>query len=194
MVSGVEVRPPTCRCPPRSSAACTSSASAAPGMSGIARIMLARGLPVSRQRRQGLGARSPRCGRSGADGRTSGTPPSTSASADTVVVSTAIREQQPRARRGPPPRAARPAPGRGAGRGDGRPPRRRGRRHPRQDDDDLAAHGRDPALRRRPVVRDRRQPQRVRRQRAQRLRRRVRRRGRRERRLVPALLADTPRS
>ena len=62
--------------------------------------------------------------------------------------------------------------------------------HARQDDDDLAAHGGHPALRRRPVVRDRRQPQRVRGQRAQRVRRRVRRRGRRERRLVPALLAD----
>ena len=43
---------------------------------------------------------------------------------------------------------------------------------------------------RRPVVRDRRRPQRVRRQRPRRLRRRVRRRGRRERRVVPALPPD----
>ena len=67
--------------------------------------------------------------------------------------------------------------------------RRRGRRHPRQDHDHLAAHRRAAALRRRPVVRDRRRPQRDRLQRPRRQRRAVRRRGRRERRRLPGLLA-----
>ena len=60
------------------------------------------------------------------------------------------------------------------------------RRHARQDLDHLDAHRRGAGLRRRPVLRDRRRPQRVRQQRARRHRRRLRRRGRRERRLVPA--------
>ena len=64
----------------------------------------------------------------------------TSRDADTVVVTTAAREDNPEVRRGPAPRPAGAAAlGRPAG-GDDRPPRRRGRRHPRQDHDHLAAH------------------------------------------------------
>ena len=65
------------------------------------------------------------------------------ADADTLVVSTAVREDNPEVRRGA--RAAacgccrdRPA----LAVGDARPPGARGRRHPRQDHDDLAAHRR----------------------------------------------------
>ena len=53
-------------------------------------------------------------------------------------------------------------------------------RHARQDHDDLDARHRAARLRRRSVVRDRLDPQRLRAQRRQRLRRRLRRRGRRE--------------
>ena len=158
-------------------------------MSGIARIMLARGIAGLRQRREGLGG-ARRAARARRDGRTSATTPRNVGEADTVVVSTAIRDDQPRAGRGARGAACGSLPRAAAlASRDGRAARRRGRRHARQDDDDVDAHGRAAALRRRPVVRDRRQPQRVRRQRPRRHRRRLRRRGRRERRLVPALLA-----
>ena len=97
-------------------------------------------------------------------------------------------EQQSRARRGAAPGSARHPSGGRPGVGHARSPGRRRGRHARQDDDDLAADRRHPALRCRPVVRDRRQPQRVGRQRAQRFGRRLHRGGRRERRVVPALL------
>ena len=61
------------------------------GMSGIARILLARGVPVSRQRRQGLRRRCRRCAR-WAPRCTSGTTPAHLDGADTVVVSTAVRD------------------------------------------------------------------------------------------------------
>ena len=107
------------------------------GMSGIARILLARGVPVSGSdapRHGHLGraarARRPRRGRArrGAPrrrrhrGRLDRDP-----------------GRQPRAGRGAPARAAGAAPGRGAGRGDGRPAQHRGRRHARQDLDHLDA-------------------------------------------------------
>ncbi len=109
--------------------------------------------------------------------------------ADTLVVSTAVREDNPevveareRGLRILPRSAALESVMQGR-------QRRRRRRHARQDHDHLAAHRRAPALRRRPVVRHRRRAQRVRVQRPRRQRRRLRRRGRRERRCVPGLLA-----
>ena len=159
------------------------------GLSGIARIMLARGITRQRQRRQGVRARSRRCARS---------------------ARTLLRRPRRRPASATPtpwwsrPRCARTTPrwSRPQRRGLRLLPRsaalesvmqgrRRGRRrrHPRQDHHHLAAHGRAPALRRRPVVRDRRRPQRVRLQRPRRQRRALRRRGRRERRRLPGLLA-----
>ena len=64
------------------------------GMSGIARIMLARGLPVSGSDAKDSGRRSPRCAPS-ARPSTSGTRPTNVGDADTVVVSTAIRPSNP---------------------------------------------------------------------------------------------------
>ena len=93
----------------------------------------------------------------------------------------------PGAGRGAPARPAGAAPLRGAGGGDDRPAHDRGRRHPRQDHHHLDGHD-DPAARRRgPVVRDRRRDLRGRLQRAPRHRRALRGRGRRERPVVPAL-------
>ena len=112
------------------------------GMSGIARIMLARGVAVSRQRRQGL----PRPGGAARARRrraTSGTRAEQVGDADTVVVSTAVRDDNPEVRRGAPRagcgccRAAGRSQSVMAGRRGGR-----GRRHPRQDHDHLAAHRR----------------------------------------------------
>ena len=138
------------------------------GMSGIARILLARGVPVS-----------------GSDRRDTPTLLALRALGARVEVGHdrgAPRRRrhrrrlhrdprrQPRARRGPRARAAGAAARGGAGRGDGRPAQRRRRRHARQDLDHLDAHRRRPGLRRRPVLRDRRRPQRVGQQRARRRR------------------------
>ncbi len=68
----------------------TSSASAAPGMSGIARIMLARGVDGLRQRCQGL-ARAGCPARARAPACRSGTTPTHVGRLRTVVVSAAIR-------------------------------------------------------------------------------------------------------
>ena len=160
------------------------------GMSGIARILLARGVRVSGSDRRdtptllalrALGARVGRRPRPGAPRgrrharRLHGHP-----------------ARQPRAGRRPRARPARPAAGGGAGRGDGRPAQRRRGRHARQDLDHLDAHRRRPGLRGRPVLRDRRRPQRVGQQRARGRGGRLRRRGRRERPVLPAARARSP--
>ena len=134
------------------------------GMSGIARIMLARGVAVS-----GSDAKDSRAvtvlralGATVAVGHQA----ANIAGADTVVVSTAIRESNvelAEARRTG-ARVLRRAEALDAVMA--RPHRRRGRRHPRQDHDHLDAHRRAAGLRPRPVVRDRRRPQRVGHQRA----------------------------
>ena len=93
---------------------------------------------------------------------TSGTPPSRS----TTPTPSWCRPRSARTT----PRSSRPAPRAAAAAALGRrsqsvmagPPGRRGRRHARQDHHDLDAHRRAAALRRRPVVRDRRRAQRVR--------------------------------
>ena len=108
---------------------------------------------------------------------------------DTVVVSTAVKPDNPEyaeADRAAPHRAVAR---RGDGRADGGPPGRRGGRHARQDHDHLAAHRRAAGRRRRPDVRHRRRPRRHRGQRRRGARRPVRRRGRRERRRLPRLPA-----
>ena len=85
----------------------------------------------------------------------------TSRDVDTVVVSTAVREDNPEVRRGPAPGPAGAARARPAlAVGDGRPPGGRGRRHPRQDHHHLAADRRAAGGRRRPDVRHRRRPRR----------------------------------
>ena len=138
------------------------------GMSGIARILLARGVRVSGSDRRdtptllalrALGARVE-----------VGHDPAHLGDADTVVVSTAIRADNPELVDRPRARPAGAAPGGGAGRGHGRTAQRRRRRHPRQDLDDVDAHRGRAGLRRRPVLRHRRRPQRVGQQRARRAR------------------------
>ncbi len=128
------------------------------GMSGLARLLLTRGIPTSGSELKdwpalaGLRAlggtihmrheavQSGRCRHRRLLQRDPGRPPG--------------------AGRGPGPRAAGAAPVGGARRGDDRPADDRGRRHPRQDDDHLDAHV-DPAARRaRPVVRHRRRDRR----------------------------------
>ena len=96
-------------------------------MSGIARIMLARGYTVSGSDAKRVAPSWRRCGRS-ARRCTSATARSNLGGADTVVVSTAIRPSNPELAEAQAPRAAGAAPGGGAGRGDGRAARRRGRR------------------------------------------------------------------
>ena len=76
--------------------------------------------------------------------------------ADTLVVTTAAREDNPEVLEARAARAADAAAVGRPGRGDGRPPGGRGRRHARQDHDHLAAHRRAAGRRRRPVVRRRR--------------------------------------
>ena len=152
------------------------------GMSGIARILLARGVRVSGSDRRdtptllalrALGARVD-----------VGHDPAHLADADTVVVSTAIRADNPELR---PPASG----GCASCRARWRSPRpwragaRRRRRHARQDHDHVDAHRRRPDLRARPVVRDRRRSLRVGPQRALRRGRHLRRRGRRERPVLP---------
>ena len=155
------------------------------GLSGIARIMLARGIAVSGSdgtdspdaagaaRPRGPGAprprRRPRARRRHA-GRLHRGP-----------------RGQPGVRRGAAPGPARAAALGGARVGDGRPPGAGRRRHPRQDHDHLAAHRRPAGGRGRPDVRRRRRPRRDRPQRRGGLRRPLRRRGRRERRRLPRL-------
>ena len=157
------------------------------GLSGIARIMLARGITVSgsdaKESRalEALRALGARCYVGHAAEQVH--------DVDTLVVSTAVREDNPEVveARG---QGLRLLPRSAALRvGDAGPQGRRGRRHPRQDDHHVAAHRGAPALRRRPVLRDRRRAQRVRLQRPRRQRRDLRRRGRRERRRLPGLLA-----
>ena len=107
------------------------------GMSGIARILLARGVQVSGSDRRdtptllalrALGARVE-----------VGHDPAHLDDADTVVVSTAIRADNPELVGRPRARPAGAAPGRGPGGGHGRTAQRRRRRHPRQDLDDVDA-------------------------------------------------------
>ncbi len=133
------------------------------GLSAIARIMLARGIAVS-----------------GSDGVDSPTLDALRAlgarvhvghaadqlgDADTVVVSTAVREDNPEYAAALGPRPAGAAAVGGPGRGDGRPPGARRRRHARQDHDHRAAHRRPAGRRRGPDVRHRRRPGRHRHQR-----------------------------
>ena len=163
------------------------------GMSGIARILLARGVRVSGSDRRdtptllalrALGARVERRARPGAPRATptrSWSPPPSAPDNPELV---------DRARA----RAAGAAPGGRAGRGHGRAAQRRRRRHARQDLDHVDADRRRAGLRRRPVVRDRRRPQRVGQQRARGRGRRLRRRGRRERPVLPAARARSARS
>ena len=84
-------------------------------------------------------ASSPRCARSAPGVARRPRRRRTSATPTTVVVSTAIRADNPELVEAGAARAAGAAPRRGAGRADGRPPQRRRRRHPRQDHDDLDA-------------------------------------------------------
>ena len=137
------------------SAGSTSSASAAPRCPAIARIMAARGVPVTGSddndtpflagaaRARGadhLGYdAAPRPGRGRHPRRHHGRP-----------------RGQPGGRRGPAPRAAAAAALGRPGLGDGRPRRARRRRHPRQDHHHLAAHGGAARGRGRPDVRRRR--------------------------------------
>ena len=108
---------------------------------------------------------------------------------DTVVASTAVREDNPEIVEAAAARAAavaalcRPAFGHGGA------PHGGGRRHARQDHHHGDAHLRARRRRRGPVVRDRRRGRRAGHQRAHRGRRPVGRRGRRERRRVPRLRA-----
>ena len=110
------------------------------GMSGIARIMLARGTEVSGSdsaasaaldELAALGARVHVGHAAGQLG-----------DADTLVVSSAIRDEQPGARRGQAARPAGAAPGGRAGVADVRPPGHRGDRDPRQDDHHVDDHDR----------------------------------------------------
>ena len=157
------------------------------GMSGIARIMLARGVTVSgsdaKDSRELAALRA-----LGADVAV-GHDAAQVGAAHTVVVSAAIRPTNVEvvAARGRGLRVLHRAEALAALMA-GSSVRGRGR-HPRQDHDDVDAHRRAAALRCRPVLRHRRTPQRLRRQRPPRVRRRLRGRGRRERRLVPALPA-----
>ena len=158
------------------------------GLSGIARIMLARG----HHRSPAATPRTPRsCRRCASSARpaTSATTPSHVGDADTVVVSTAVREDNPEVRRGRAARGLRILPrSAGARVGDGRAGACVAV---------AGTHGKTTTtslltvalqrLRRRPVVRHRWRPQRDRPQRPRRHRRPLRRRGRRERRRVPRL-------
>ena len=124
------------------------------GMSGIARILLARGVPVTgsdAKDSSGLAALRALGAQVyvGHDAAHLG-------AAGTVVVSSAVRESNPELAARPRARAARAAPLPGSGGADARPPRGRGGRHARQDHHHVDAHGGPAALRRRPVVRDRR--------------------------------------
>ena len=155
------------------------------GMSGVARVMLARGCTVS-----GSDAKeSPVLAALQAEGATvhvghAAVPPRRGADRRHLL---GHPRGQPRAGGRPVARAARPAPFPGPGQHDGRLPPGRGRRGERQDHDHVDAHGGAAALRDRPVVRRRGRAGQARHQRAPGDRRRLRRRGRRERRLVPGL-------
>ena len=152
------------------------------GMSGIARIMLARGVPVS-----GCdSAASAQLDELAALGAQVGVGHSADHvhSADTLVVSSAIRQDNPELVRGAARWRAGAAPGRGPGqRHAGQAGHRRGR-HPRQDHDHPHDYHRAAPLRRRPELCHRRDPRRDRPRRGRGQRPGLRRRGRRERRLV----------
>ena len=154
-------------------------------MSGIARILLARGVAVSgsdaKDSRAVLALRA--LGARVEVGHDAAHLPSDA----TVVVSTAIRETNPELAAARERGSAGGAPCPGARRADRRAPRRRRGGHPRQDLDHVDAHRRAAALRARPVVRHRRRPDHDGGRGAPRRGRRVRRRGRRERRLVHRL-------
>ena len=136
------------------------------GLSGIARLLLARGIEVSGSD----GVASPTLDalrELGATVHVGHDPRHLDhlGDGDTVVVSTAVRADNPEYVEAT--GAASPVllAVRRAGRADGRPPRGRRRRHARQDHDHVAAHRRAPGRGRRPDVRDRRRPRRHRRQR-----------------------------
>ena len=158
-------------------------------MSGIARIMIARGVKVSGSDAAASDLLTALAAQ-GADVHV-GHAAENLDGADTLVVSTAIRADNPELaearRRGLRVlhRAAALA-SRDAG-----PARGRGGGHPRQDHHHRHAHHDPAAQRRRPRVRDRRDPHRNRAGRRRRQRGDVRRRGRRERRLVPDARART---
>ena len=146
------------------------------GMSGIARIMLARGVRVSGSDAAGS-ALLDELAVLGADIRV-GHDAANVAGADTLVVSTAIRPDNPELA-GRAPRRAAGAPPRGrAGLGDAGPADGGGGRHARQDHDHVHADHRAAGLRGRPVLRDRRHPDRDRPRRGRGQRRAVRGRGR----------------
>ena len=163
------------------------------GMSGLARLLLTRGIPVVRQRAARSGPRWPACGRSAA--------PSTCATIRPIWT-VWTRSSTP-----PPSRPTTWSWSRRAARGlrvlhrsEALAAAMAGRRTIAV----AGTHGKttttsmvtlDPAARRaRPVVRDRRRDLRGRLQRPPRHRRALRRRGRRERPLVPATTARTSRS
>ena len=155
------------------------------GMSGIARILLARGVPVSGSDSAAIAAAGPagrarrarsRVGHDGGQSRATQTrwwcPPRSG--------------RTTRSWSRPGGAAPGSAPGRGAGVGDARPPRYRRRRDARQDDDHVdadhrscAGAGADPSYVIGGILAETGLGA------ARRQRRRVRRRGRRERRLVP---------
>ena len=125
-----------------SSAACTSSASAAPGCPASPGSWRRRASPVTGSDDQdtpflAVAARARRAA------ATSGYDAEHVGDADTVVVSTAVRDDNPEVVEAPAPRAADPAPlGRRSKSVMAGHARGRRRRHPRQDHDHLAAdHG-----------------------------------------------------
>ena len=160
------------------------------GMSGIAEVLINLGYC-----RAGLGRRATTPTSSGcasvAPKCSSAMTPANLGEAAVVVVSTAIRRDNPGAGRGAGAAHSGGAPRRDACRADAAQALRRHRRHARQDDDDLA--GRDAARRRRPRPdrHQRRHHQRLRHQRAARRRRLDGGRGRRERRHLPQAARPT---
>jgi UDP-N-acetylmuramate-alanine ligase len=160
------------------------------GMSGIARIMLARGIGVS-----------------GSDARDSALLGELRELGASVHVGHAPEPRPPRPRRhaggverhpagqpgtdrGGQARDAGRAPGGGARLGDGRPPGDRGRRDARQDHHHLHAHHGAARVRGRPRLRHRRDPHRDRARRGGRIRPGLRGRGGRERRVFLLLSPD----
>ena len=160
------------------------------GMSGIARIMLTRGVTVT-----GSDAREARVLAAlrvlgakvsvGHDAANLG-------AADTVVVSTAINENNPELIEARATRVAHTAARRGAGRRHGRTTRGGGRRYAWQDHHDLDAGSGAAALWRGPVVRHWGRPERAGLECARRRWRSVHRRGRRERRIASCCCRRTP--
>ena len=164
------------------------------GMSGVARIMLARGMPVSGSDAKRVARPARARGRGGGGARRPRRRHYVERRRHRRHLLGHPRRQR-RARGAAQTRDCRccTAPRRSpATHGRVAPGRRRGSQ--RQDDDDLDAHRRAAGLRHRPVLRRRGRAGQARHQRAPRDRRHLRRRGRRERRVVPGLPARGRRS